>query len=47
MTASTQPSSFVVTERTAPDTVTTVIVTTDGATSHDCPSSLTEDDLVD
>lgn len=39
--------SFVTTERTAPDTVTTVIVTTEGATSHDCPGGLTADDLVD
>ncbi|MYX18446.1 hypothetical protein GTY67_34425 [Streptomyces sp. SID8374] len=42
-----QPSSFVVTERTAPDTVTTVIVTTEGVTAHDCPGGLTADDLVD
>ncbi|QKW41740.1 hypothetical protein [Streptomyces microflavus] len=43
-----QPTgSFVTTERAAPDTVTTVIVTTEGATTHDCPGGLTEDDLVD
>lgn len=41
-----QPASFAVTERTTPDTVTTVIVTTEGATAHDCPGGLTEDDLV-
>ncbi|MEU0354942.1 hypothetical protein [Streptomyces cyaneofuscatus] len=39
--------SFVTTDRTTPDTVTTVIVTPDGATSHDCPGGLTNDDLVD
>ncbi|MFB8122144.1 hypothetical protein ACFVG1_13230 [Streptomyces bacillaris] len=43
-----QPTdSFVTTERTNPTTVTTVIVTPEGATTHDCPGGLTHNDLVD
>ena len=43
-----QPTdSFVTTERTTPDTVTTVIVTPEGATTHDCPGGLTHNELVD
>ncbi|WP_145503169.1 hypothetical protein [Streptomyces sp. CFMR 7] len=43
-----QPTdSFVTTQRTTPTAVTTVIVTPEGATAHDCPGGLTEDDLVD
>lgn len=38
---------FVTTERTGPDEVTTVIVTTEGASSYPCPGGLTEDDLLD
>ncbi|GGV91659.1 hypothetical protein [Streptomyces massasporeus] len=38
---------FVTTERTGPDEVTTVIVTSEGATAHRIPGGLTEDDLVD
>lgn len=38
---------FVTTDRTGPDEVTTVIVTTEGATAHPCPGGLTEDELLD
>lgn len=38
---------FVESERTDENTVTTVIVTGDGATAHPCPGGLTADDLVD
>jgi hypothetical protein len=38
---------FVTTERTGPDEVTTVIVTSEGATAHRIPGGLTEDDLVE
>lgn len=38
---------FVTTERTSPDEVTTVIVTSDGATAYPCPGGLTNEDLVD
>jgi hypothetical protein len=38
---------FVTTERTGPDEVTTVIVTSEGATAHRCPGGLTEDELLD
>jgi hypothetical protein len=38
---------FVTDVRTGPDEVTTVIVTSEGATAHRIPGGLTEDDLVD
>lgn len=39
--------AFVATDRTSPSEVTTVIVTSEGATAYPCPGGLTEDDLVD
>ncbi|MGW0495019.1 hypothetical protein ACWD0Z_06145 [Streptomyces sp. NPDC003007] len=38
---------FVTTERTGPDEVTTVIVTSEGATAHRIPGGITEDELLD
>ena len=38
---------FVATERTGEDTVTTVIVTGEGAESFPCPGGLTADELTD
>lgn len=35
------------TERTGPDEVTTVIVTSEGATAHRIPGGITEDELLD
>jgi Mg-chelatase subunit ChlD len=38
---------FVTTERTGPDEVTTVVVTSDGVTAHRIPGGFTEDELLD
>ena len=39
--------AFVTTDRTGADEVTTVIVTSEGATAHPCPGGITEDELLD
>jgi len=39
--------AIVATERTSPSEVTTVIVTSEGATAHPCPGGITEDELLD